>query len=76
MKSFVVPRVKPVRVGPAPDRVRQAKTKAALLESGGARKTFNLNAQALFDIERVKACYGLETDTEAVIRALRVARKS
>lgn len=76
MKPFVVPKKKPVRVGLAPSKVRQAETKAALLDAGGSRKTFNLDARALFDIERVKACYGLKTDTEAVIRALRVARKS
>lgn len=76
MKPFVVPKKRPVRVGPAPSKVRQADAKALLLEAGGARKSFNLDARALFDIERVKACYGLKTDTEAVIKALRVARKS
>jgi hypothetical protein len=76
VKPFVVPKAKPVRVGPSPAKLRQADTKAALLEAGGARKSFNLDARALFDIERVKACYGLKTDTEAVIKALRIARKS
>jgi hypothetical protein len=74
MKKFIIP--KPAELaqvpvaGITPDKIRQAKSKAALLESGGKRVSINLTGEAFADLEAIKARDGL-SNTAAIIAALR-----
>lgn len=74
MRKFVIP--KPAKVeelppkGGTPDKIRQAKSKLALLESGGKRVSVNLTGQAVADLEAIKARDGTD-NTGAIIAALR-----
>lgn len=81
MRKFVIP--KPAQVAelppkdgdkPAskrtPDKIRQAASKLALLESGGKRVSVNLTGQAVADLEAIKARDGTD-NTGAIIAALR-----
>lgn len=56
--------------GITPDKIRQAKSKQALLESGGKRVSVNLSGQAVADLEAIKARDGTD-NTGAIIAALR-----
>lgn len=76
MKKFVIPGSKPAaKKAPAksnrtPDNLRQAKSKAALLESGGRRISVNLSGPAVADLEAIKARDGTD-NTGAIRDALR-----
>ena len=73
MKKFVIP----AKAAPAaekesnmtPDKVRQAKSKQALLESGGKRVSVNLSGQAVKHLEAIKRRYGTD-NTQAIVAAL------
>lgn len=79
MKPFVIPKViEPQKKaqaarppGGTPDHLRQAKVKQRLERAGGKRLSYNLTAQALQDIETIKAREGLTAGVDAVIAALR-----
>ena len=75
-KGAPVPRANAkMQPGGTPADVRQARSKKALLKSGGKRITINLAAAALADLEAVKARYGTErtSSTGAIVLALKVA---
>lgn len=61
--------------GGTPDKIRQAKSKQALFGSGGKRVSVNLTAQAVADLEAIKARDGVDS-TGAIISALRQAAQS
>ena len=80
MKKIIIPAPKVEIVpsksaGGTPDKTRQAKSKKALLGSGGKRVSVNLTAQAVADLEAIKARDGVDS-TCAVISALRQAALS
>jgi peptidoglycan hydrolase-like protein with peptidoglycan-binding domain len=52
-----------------PDKVRQAKSKQALLGSGGKRVSVNLSGQAVGHLEAIKKRDGTD-NTQAIIDAL------
>lgn len=70
--KFIVPKaLKPAQQGETPAKVRQAETQLRLKKAGGKRQAFNLTAEALKDIQTIKAKRALvEDDTAAVIAAL------
>lgn len=79
MRKFVIP--KPAQVvtlppkaekpsGRTPDKIRQAASKLALLESGGKRVSVNLSGQAVADLEAIKARDGIDNNTDAITAAL------
>lgn len=79
MRKFVIPKPAKVEELPpkadkpsnrTPDKIRQAASKLALLESGGKRVSVNLTGVAVADLEAIKARDGLD-NTQAVIAALR-----
>ena len=78
MKKFIIPNpamlehVPEKAPGGTPDKARQAKSKQALLGSGGKRVSVNLSAQAVADLESIKARDGVDS-TNAIIGALRQA---
>ena len=73
MRKFVIP--KPAKVeelppkGGTPDKIRQAKSKLALLESGGKRLSVNLSGESIGHLEAIKARDGLD-NTGAIAAAL------
>ena len=80
MKKIIIPAPKVELVpaksaGGTPDKTRQAKSKKALLGSGGKRVSVNLTGQAVADLEAIKARDGVDS-TCAVISALRQAALS
>lgn len=81
MRKFVIPKPAKVEELPpkagdtgvskrTPDKIRQAQSKLALLESGGKRVSVNLTGQAVADLEAIKARDGTD-NTGAIIAALR-----
>ncbi len=75
MRKFIIPEkvatLPPEKEsGITPDKIRQAKSKKALLESGGKRVSVNLSGQAVADLEAIKARDGTD-NTGAIIAALR-----
>lgn len=79
MRKFVIPKPEQVAELPpkagkpsnrTPDKIRQAASKLALLESGGKRVSVNLTGQAVADLDAIKALDGLD-NTGAIIAALR-----
>lgn len=78
MRKFIIPPPAPVAEkapGGTPDKIRQAQSKLALLQSGGKRVSVNLSGQAIADLEAIKARDGSD-NTAAVIAALhRYARR-
>lgn len=74
MKKFVIP--KPAAVeqvplsGMTPDKIRQAKSKQALLASGGKRVSVNLSGRAVQDLEAINARDGTDS-SHSIAAALR-----
>lgn len=56
--------------GMTPDKIRQAKSKQALLASGGKRVSVNLSGQAVADLEAISARYGTD-GSHSIAAALR-----
>ena len=81
MRKFVIPKPAQVEELPpkagdkpeskrTPDKIRQAQSKQALLESGGKRVSVNLTGQAVADLEDITSRDGTD-NTGAIIAALR-----
>ena len=68
-----MPRYYPTRIPgtsqETPAHIRQAMSKAALLEAGGKRVAVNLPADAVADLERIKERDGLDSK-QAIVAAL------
>jgi hypothetical protein len=58
-----------------PDKIRQAMSKLALLESGGKRVSVNLTGQAVKDLERIKSRDGTD-NTQSISAAIAAFTKT
>lgn len=77
MRKFIIPKPHELATLPpakesgiTPDKIRQAKSKKALLQSGGKRVSVNLPSGAVADLEAIKARDGVD-NTGAIVAALR-----
>ena len=70
MRKFIIPAPLVQKVpGITPDKIRQARSKQTLVESGGKRVSVNLARQAVTDLDAIKARDGVD-NTGAIIAAL------
>ncbi len=72
MKKFIIPKSVVQVSAPVVNHagIRQAKSKAALMESGGRRVSINLAMEAVADLEAIKVRDRVD-NTGAIIEALR-----
>ena len=70
MRKFIIPAPSVQKVpGITPDKIRQAKSKLALLQAGGKRVSVNLTGQAVADLAAIRHRDGSD-NTGAILAAL------
>ena len=61
--------------GRTPDKVRKAKSRAALVEAGGRERNTSLPPKQAAQLDAIKAHHGYDSDREAVFALLALGSK-